>query len=133
MFASASLTVNASVAGETDILFDSQAAMSNASLATETGTIQLAGSGTVSTFRVAWGVATRWSCKFELMVDGVAQLPLTFGSPSYNGGLVGGEALVTIPDNAAIRLRASSYSYCNLSMDEGGVGSRAFLTVMKIS
>ena len=69
----------------------------------------------------------------EIPTDGVAQPALTFGSPYYYGALVGGEALVSIPDNAAIRLRATSSSSCDLSMFDGGVGRRAFLTVMKIN
>jgi hypothetical protein len=133
MFASVYLTTNGFVPPTAAVLFDSQSAMSNATLAAGTGTIQLGGSGTAATFRIAWGVGTDSSCRLELMVNDVAQLPLTFGSSYYYGSTVTGEALVTIPDNAAIRLRAGFSSYCYPNMWGGGVGSRAFLTVMKIS
>ena len=48
-----------------------------------------------------------------MTVNGVAEPALTFGSPYYYGALVGGEALVTISDDAAIRLRTSANSFCD--------------------
>lgn len=132
MFASASLTLDVYLMPFMDIIFDSQAAMSNASLLPNGG-IVLGGTGAMSTFRVALGAAARYACKVEVLVNDVPQLPLTFGSSYYYGATIGGEALITIPDNATIRLRTSGYSSCYLTMEEGGSGSRAFLTVMKIN
>jgi hypothetical protein len=133
MFASASLSTDTYLATGMYVPFDSQAASSNASIDLLTGAAVLAGTGTESTFRVAWGVASRYSCRVELLINGVAQLPLTFGSPYYSGSNIGGEALVTFPDNAVVRLRVAGYNSCNLSMEDGGAASRAFLTIMKIN
>ncbi|MDQ3417579.1 MAG: hypothetical protein M3541_02165 [Acidobacteriota bacterium] len=108
-------------------------ATSNAIVDPTMGTILLGGNGIASTFRVAVGAAARYECKIEVLVNGVAQPALTFGSSYYYGGQFAGEALVTIPDNAVLRLRVAGYNYCELAMYDGGQGHRAFLTVMKIN
>lgn len=136
MFASTSLTTNMLVFPGQYILFDSQAAMSNAVLDISTGTLQLGGSGTLSTFRVSLGGSTRNYCSLEVTVNGVAQAPLTFGASYFTpyGTQIGGEALLTIPENSAIQVRVGSYNYCDLRIYDSSVaGTRAFLTVMKIS
>lgn len=133
MFASASLSTDMYLASGMYVPFDSQAAAANASVNLLTGATVLTGTGTQSTFRVAWGVSTRYSCRVELLVNDVAQVPLTFGSAYYYGSTIGGEALVTIPDNATLRLRVAGGSSCRLSMEDYGVASRAFMTVMKIN
>lgn len=87
----------------------------------------------VPSHRIAVCVASLRQCRVEVLVNDVAQLPLTFGAPYYSGSTITGEGLVTIPDNAAIRLRVAGPYYRHLWMEGGGAGSRAFLTVIKIS
>ena len=82
MFASVAMTTEGLLFPGTGVPFDSQAAMSNATLDTSSATLQLGGSGTLSTFRVAFGVSTRRYCALRLLVDGVPQPPTTFSSPS---------------------------------------------------
>lgn len=133
MFASASLTTNYFLWPGMYVPLSTPGATSNAIVDPVMGTILLGGNGTASTFRVAVGAAASEQCKVEVLVNDVAQPALTFGSSYYYGGQFAGEALVTIPDNAVIRLRVAGYSYCDLGMYDGGAGNRAFLTVMKIN
>jgi hypothetical protein len=135
MFASVAMTTETLVFPGGIIPFDSQAAISNASFDSASATLQLGGSGTLSTFRVAFGVATRRFCALQLMVDGVPQAPLTFSSAASfsNVASINGEALVTIPDNASIQVQVTSFAFCDIrSFDPGVAGARAYLTVMKI-
>jgi hypothetical protein len=134
MFANAFLSTDMNLTPGMDILFDTQGPMANAVYDAVTGTTLLAGTGALSTFRIALNIGSRYSsCRVEVLINDVPQVPLTFGgSMSMFGGNVSGEGLITIPDNASIRLRVTGYNTCYVSSD-GVSGNRAFLTVMKIS
>ena len=133
MFASATLMTNVSLPPGLYVPLQTPGATSNAIVDPSTGTILLGGSGATSTFRIATGAAPEYQCKIEVLVNEVAQPALTFGSSYYYGGQFAGEALVSIPDNASIRLRVASYSFCELYKYDPVESARAFLTVMKIN
>ena len=136
MFASVAMTTERLVSPGGAIPFDSEAAIANASFDSSSATLQLGGSGTLSTFRVAFGVSTRRYCALQLMVDGIPQAPLTFSTPYPVSTVasVSGEALVTIPDNASIQVQVTSFSYCDMRFFDFSLpGARAYLTVIKIS
>ena len=114
-----------------DIAFGGGSLLNNATLINSNTTIQLGGTGVARVFRVAWGITTPGaSCTLAVTVNGVVEPRLTFGIGGGNAKTIGGEAIVSIPDNAALTLRNVSSTTCAISPNgNGGGGNDAFLTV----
>ena len=131
MFASLYLTGPHFVGNDQDVVFSDHAAMLNVSL--NSGILQLGGSGSTGTYRIAWQASGSWGeCTFGINVNGVGEQPLTFGAIIHNAwAAFGGEAIVTIPDNASITLRNRGDG-CYLGLYNSGGGNSAFLAVTKL-
>ena len=133
MFASASLVSDPSslVAGDY-VPLPTYGASSNAYIDTVMGTIYLGylgDSNTTSTFRIALSAAAVSPCQVEVVVNGIAEPSLTFGTTATGGGPISGEALINIYGSSTIRLRVAS-TECQLGLPS--TGTRASLTAIKI-
>lgn len=125
------------VADNGDVGFTDVSALSNATLISSTQ-VQLGGSGTPRLFLVSWGVLkSTQNCTFGVTVDGVAQPALRFGLDAVGSTArhwLGGQAVVSIADNAVLTLRNLTGSGSCFVQTSGGLGNgaSAYLTVVLI-
>ena len=131
MYASVSSATNQNLANNADFAFDGASAFSGVTLSGGGTTILLGGSGTPKLFRIAWGVTTPSACTLGVTVNGVTQQPLRFGQSVSGVAWLGGEAILTIPDDAAVTLRNLSGTNCGIQGNGNGGGTNTgFLTLV---
>lgn len=131
VYASVSRASAQSVPSKGDVSFSAASLTGGITLTAGNTTLQLPGRGVSRQYRVAWGLNRGDSCTYGITVNKVLSQPLAPGNGAAGDTWAGGEAVLSIPDNAALTIRNTSAAACSVAVNGNGGGSNAFLTIVQ--